>query len=53
MDPPPEMVAILATFAPLFSDRVWTKAQLLAAMQDHILVQAELIGTYEKVTKAS
>ena len=30
-----------------------TKAQLLAAMQDHILVQAELIGTYEKVKKSS
>jgi hypothetical protein len=30
VDLPPEMVAILATFAPLFSDRVWTKAQLLA-----------------------
>ena len=27
------------------------KAQLEAAMQKHILVQAELIGTYEKVTK--
>jgi len=30
VDLPPEMVAILAAFAPLFSDRVWTKAQLLA-----------------------
>ena len=30
MDLPPEMVAILAAFAPLFSDRVWTKAQTLA-----------------------
>jgi hypothetical protein len=30
MDLPPEMVAILATFAPLFSDRTWIKAQTLA-----------------------
>lgn len=30
MDLPPEIVAILAAFAPLFSDRVWVKAQLLA-----------------------
>ena len=30
MDLPPEMVAILAAFAPLFSDCVWAKAQLLA-----------------------
>src|SRR5512135_2772829 len=30
VDLPPDMVAILATFAPLFSDRVWAKAQLLA-----------------------
>jgi hypothetical protein len=30
VDLPPEMVAILATLAPLFSDRVWAKAQLLA-----------------------
>ncbi len=30
MDLPPEMVVILATYAPLFSDRVWAKAQLLA-----------------------
>src|SRR3954454_11385065 len=29
MDLPPEMVAILAAFAPLFSDRVWIKAQTL------------------------
>jgi Raf kinase inhibitor-like YbhB/YbcL family protein len=28
-----------------------TKAQLLAAMQTHVLVQAELIGTYEKAKK--
>jgi hypothetical protein len=26
MDLPPEMVAVLAAFAPLFSDRVWIKA---------------------------
>ncbi len=30
MDLPPEIVAILAVFAPLFSDRAWIKAQLLA-----------------------
>jgi hypothetical protein len=30
VDLPPEIVAILATFAPLFSDRTWTKAQILA-----------------------
>lgn len=30
MDLPPEMVATLAAFAPLFSDRTWVKAQLLA-----------------------
>ena len=30
MDLPPEMVAILAAFAPLFSPCVWTKAQTLA-----------------------
>src|SRR5512142_1442701 len=30
MDLPPEMVAILASFAPLFSDRIWVKAQTLA-----------------------
>ena len=30
MDRPPEMVAILAAFAPLFSHCVWTKAQALA-----------------------
>jgi hypothetical protein len=30
MDLPPEMVATLAAFAPLFSDRVWVKAQSLA-----------------------
>jgi hypothetical protein len=30
VDLPPEMVAILVTFAPLFSDRTWTKAQILA-----------------------
>src|SRR4051812_25441775 len=30
VDLPPEMVAILAAFAPLFSDRAWAKAQLLA-----------------------
>src|SRR4051794_735596 len=30
VDLPPEMVAILAAFAPLFSDRVWVKAQPLA-----------------------
>src|SRR5215212_10304995 len=30
VDLPPEMVAILAAFAPLFSHCVWTKAQLLA-----------------------
>jgi hypothetical protein len=30
LDLPPESVAILAAFAPLFSDRVWVKAQLLA-----------------------
>ena len=29
MDLPPEIVAILAPFAPLFADRSWTKAQLL------------------------
>ena len=32
MDLPPEIVAILATFAPLFSDRTWTKAQILAVV---------------------
>jgi hypothetical protein len=30
VDLPPEMVAVLATFAPLFSDRVWARAQVLA-----------------------
>ncbi len=30
MDLPPEMVAILATFAPLFADVTWIKAQTLA-----------------------
>src|ERR671916_2462038 len=30
VDLPPEMVAVLAAFAPLFSDRVWLKAQTLA-----------------------
>jgi hypothetical protein len=30
VDLPPEMVAILAAFAPLFSPCVWTKAQTLA-----------------------
>jgi hypothetical protein len=30
VDLPPEIVATLATFAPLFSDRTWTKAQILA-----------------------
>jgi hypothetical protein len=30
MDLPPEMVAILAAFAPLFSDRAWVRAQILA-----------------------
>ncbi len=30
MDLPPEIVAILAAFAPLFSDRTWIKAQTLA-----------------------
>src|SRR5437763_13079203 len=30
MDLPPEIVAILAAFAPLFSDRVWGHAQALA-----------------------
>src|SRR5436305_11231554 len=30
VDLPPEMVAILAAFAPLFSHSVWTKAQTLA-----------------------
>jgi hypothetical protein len=30
MDLPPEMVALLAAFAPLFSDRTWVKAQTLA-----------------------
>ena len=30
MDLPPEMVIILASFAPLFSDRVWVQAQTLA-----------------------
>src|SRR5215210_2548786 len=30
VDLPPEIVAILAAFAPLFSDRVWVKAQTLA-----------------------
>jgi DDE superfamily endonuclease len=29
VDLPPEMVAVLAAFAPLFSDRVWIKAQAL------------------------
>jgi DDE superfamily endonuclease len=30
VDLPPEIVSALAPFAPLFSDRVWAKAQLLA-----------------------
>src|SRR4051794_21705238 len=30
VDLPPEMVALLAAFAPLFSDRVWSHAHLLA-----------------------
>ena len=30
VDLPPEIIALLATFAPLFSDRTWTKAQILA-----------------------
>jgi hypothetical protein len=30
LDLPPEIVAILAAFAPRFPDRTWTKAQLLA-----------------------
>ena len=30
MDLPPEIVAALAAFAPLFTDRTWTKAQMLA-----------------------
>jgi hypothetical protein len=30
LDLPPEIVSVLAAFAPLFSDRVWIKAQLLA-----------------------
>ncbi len=30
VDLPPEIVATLASFAPLFSDRTWTKAQVLA-----------------------
>ncbi len=30
MDLPPEIIALLATFTPLFFDRVWTKAQVLA-----------------------
>jgi len=30
VDLPPEIVAVLAAFAPLFSDRAWVKAQLLA-----------------------
>jgi DDE superfamily endonuclease len=30
MNPPPDIVALLAAFAPLFSDRTWTKAQTLA-----------------------
>lgn len=30
VDLPPEIVSVLAPFAPLFSDRVWAKAQLLA-----------------------
>ena len=30
VDLPPEMVVILAAFAPLFSHCVWTKAQALA-----------------------
>src|SRR5512147_1393193 len=29
VDLPPEMVALLAAFAPLFSDRAWIKAQTL------------------------
>src|ERR1700751_1760307 len=29
VDLPPEMVAVLAAFAPLFSDRTWIKAQTL------------------------
>src|SRR5512144_1115652 len=30
MDLPPEIIALLAAFAPLFSDRTWAKAQVLA-----------------------
>src|SRR5512143_1720981 len=30
VDLPPEIIALLAPFTPLFSDRVWTKAQVLA-----------------------
>jgi hypothetical protein len=30
MDLPPEIIALLAFFAPLFSDRAWAKAQVLA-----------------------
>ena len=30
VDLPPEIIALLASFTPLFSDRVWTKAQVLA-----------------------
>jgi hypothetical protein len=30
LDLPPEIVAILAAFAPLFSDRTWIRAQVLA-----------------------
>src|SRR5512135_3029236 len=29
---PPEMVVLLAAFAPLFSDRVWAHAQILAIL---------------------
>src|SRR5512135_400430 len=30
VDLPPEIIALLAAFAPLFSDRAWNKAQVLA-----------------------
>jgi hypothetical protein len=39
VDLPPEMVATLAAFAPLFSDRAWIKAQTLAIEADQLAVR--------------
>ncbi len=39
---------LYALDAPLKASPGWTKERLLAEMQDHILEQAELMGTYER-----